>query len=65
MNLIEQVREFWDSRPCNIRHSPKMVGTLEYFDEVEARKYKQNAVGINEIIDSKISVDNHSKHFAS
>jgi len=36
---IEQVRDFWDRRPCNIRHSPKPVGTREYFDEVEARKY--------------------------
>jgi len=39
MNVIEQVREYWDNRPCNIRHSPKCVGTREYFDEVEARKY--------------------------
>ena len=37
--IIEQVRKFWDRRPCNIRHSPKPVGTREYFDEVEARKY--------------------------
>jgi 2-polyprenyl-3-methyl-5-hydroxy-6-metoxy-1,4-benzoquinol methylase len=36
---IERVKEFWDRRPCNIRHSPKPVGTREYFDEVEARKY--------------------------
>ena len=36
---IEAVREYWDRRPCNIRHSPKQVGTQEYFDEVEARKY--------------------------
>jgi 2-polyprenyl-3-methyl-5-hydroxy-6-metoxy-1,4-benzoquinol methylase len=36
---IEEVKEFWDRRPCNIRHSPKPVGTREYFDEVEARKY--------------------------
>ena len=36
---IEKVKEFWDRRPCNIRHSPKPVGTREYFDEVEARKY--------------------------
>ncbi len=36
---VEQVRFFWDRRPCNIRHSPKPVGTREYFDEVEARKY--------------------------
>ena len=36
---IEKVQEFWDQRPCNIRHSPRPVGTREYFDEVEARKY--------------------------
>src|SRR5919106_2012847 len=36
---IVRVRDFWNSRPCNIRHSPKPVGEQEYFDEVEARKY--------------------------
>ncbi|AMM40507.1 type 12 methyltransferase [Candidatus Desulfofervidus auxilii] len=36
---IEEVQSYWDSRPCNIRHSPKEIGTKEYFDEVEARKY--------------------------
>lgn len=36
---IESVKAYWDNRPCNIRHSPKPVGTKEYFDEVEARKY--------------------------
>ena len=36
---IEQVRDYWDSRPCNVRHSLKDTGTKEYFDEVEARKY--------------------------
>jgi SAM-dependent methyltransferase len=36
---IDAVREFWNGRPCNIRHSPKPIGTREYFDEVEARKY--------------------------
>ena len=39
VSIIEQVREFWDRRPCNIKHSPKPAGTREYFDEVEARKY--------------------------
>lgn len=36
---IEAVRDYWDRRPCNIRHSTAPVGTREYFDEVEARKY--------------------------
>jgi 2-polyprenyl-3-methyl-5-hydroxy-6-metoxy-1,4-benzoquinol methylase len=37
---VEDVRRYWDARPCNIRHSQKPVGSKEYFDEVEARKYK-------------------------
>jgi len=37
---IEAVKKFWDSRPCNIRHSSKDIGTREYFDEVEAKKYR-------------------------
>jgi 2-polyprenyl-3-methyl-5-hydroxy-6-metoxy-1,4-benzoquinol methylase len=36
---VETVRSYWNNRPCNIRHSPKAVGTREYFDEVEARRY--------------------------
>lgn len=36
---LAKVRDYWNARPCNIRHSPKPVGTREYFDEVEARKY--------------------------
>lgn len=36
---IEQVRDYWNARPCNVRHSPAPVGTSEYFDQVEARKY--------------------------
>jgi len=37
---VEKVREYWDARPCNIRHSTAPVGSREYFDQVEARKYK-------------------------
>jgi SAM-dependent methyltransferase len=36
---IDEVRNYWDRRPCNIRHSPLPVGTAAYFDQVEARKY--------------------------
>ena len=36
---IADVQRYWDARPCNIRHSTKPVGSKEYFDEVEARKY--------------------------
>jgi len=36
---IDSVRNYWNNRPCNIRHSTQPIGTREYFDEVEARKY--------------------------
>lgn len=36
---IDRVRRFWNERPCNIRHSTKEVGSKDYFDEVEHRKY--------------------------
>ena len=35
----DRVREYWNRRPCNLRHSQAPVGTREYFDQVEARKY--------------------------
>jgi len=36
---ITQVENFWDSRPCNIKHSNAEIATIEYFNEVERRKY--------------------------
>lgn len=40
MKDINKVMSFWDNRPCNIRHSKKEIGSVEYFNEVEYRKYK-------------------------
>jgi SAM-dependent methyltransferase len=37
--LLDQVRQYWNSRPCNLKHSTSPIGTKEYFDEVEARRY--------------------------
>lgn len=39
MKKIDQVKHYWDSRPCNIRHSQSPIGTKKYFDEVETKKY--------------------------
>ena len=36
---ISRVRDYWNARPCNLRHSTAPVGSREYFDQVEARKY--------------------------
>lgn len=39
MTSIRDVQDYWNRRPCNIKHSPSQIGSREYFDEVEARKY--------------------------
>jgi 2-polyprenyl-3-methyl-5-hydroxy-6-metoxy-1,4-benzoquinol methylase len=36
---VEKVQNYWNARPCNVRHSTSPVGTKQYFEEVEARKY--------------------------
>jgi SAM-dependent methyltransferase len=36
---IDNVRGYWDRRPCNMFHSKAELGSKRYFDEVEARKY--------------------------
>jgi ubiquinone/menaquinone biosynthesis C-methylase UbiE len=37
---LSAVQNYWNDRPCNIRHSLKEIGSEEYFNEVEWRKYK-------------------------
>ncbi len=36
---ITIVKNFWNNRPCNIKHSTKKIGSKEYFNDVEQRKY--------------------------
>lgn len=37
---INNVYDYWNERPCNIRHSSKEIGSKEFFDEVENKKHK-------------------------
>lgn len=36
---MDASKEYWDKRPCNIRHSTKPTSTKEYFEEVSQKKY--------------------------
>ena len=36
---MDSIINYWNQQPCNIKHSSCEVGTKEYFDEVEKRKY--------------------------
>ena len=38
-SLINKVYKYWNDNPCNIKHSDKLIGTKEYFEEVTKRKY--------------------------
>ncbi len=37
---LDQVKTYWNVRPCNIYHSNLPLCSKEYFDEVEAKKYR-------------------------
>lgn len=37
---MHEIQSYWDNRPCNIRHSKRDVGTVEYCTEVAQRRYK-------------------------
>jgi SAM-dependent methyltransferase len=36
---IQDVKKFWNNRPCNVQHSSKEIGTKEYFNEIEKKKF--------------------------
>jgi len=36
---IQEVKDYWNARPCNVRHSAAVIGSEDYFNQVEARKY--------------------------
>ena len=36
---IDDVKDYRNRQPCNVKHSKKDVGTVEYFDEVERKRY--------------------------
>jgi len=36
---IEDVKTFWNNKPCNIKHSDKQLNTIDYFVEVSNKRY--------------------------
>jgi len=39
-SLEQRIRRYWNTQPCNIRHGRGEPGTLEFFQEVSARRYR-------------------------
>jgi 2-polyprenyl-3-methyl-5-hydroxy-6-metoxy-1,4-benzoquinol methylase len=38
--LEERIKRYWNTQPCNVKHGKAEPGTLEFFQEVSARRYK-------------------------
>ena len=38
--LEDRIRKYWNTQPCNIKHSASDTGTAEFFREVSERRYR-------------------------
>jgi SAM-dependent methyltransferase len=38
-NLVDKIKQYWNTQPCNIKHSLSEPGTEQYFNEVNDRRY--------------------------
>jgi len=38
--LEERIKRYWNAQPCNVKHGKAEPGTLEFFQEVSARRYR-------------------------
>lgn len=38
-DLIEKIEDYWNTQPCNIKHSLSEVGTEQYWNEVTERRF--------------------------
>ena len=39
-NIEQEIKDYWNSQPCNVKHSTSTIGTREFFNEVTAKRYK-------------------------
>jgi SAM-dependent methyltransferase len=42
-SLEQRIRDYWNNQPCNVRHSKNTPGSLEFFQDVSARRYRVEA----------------------
>ena len=38
-DTITEIINYWNTQPCNIKHSSQPIGTIEYFEEVKDKRY--------------------------
>jgi SAM-dependent methyltransferase len=42
-NLEDKIKRYWNNQPCNVRHGQSEPGSLEFFQEVSARRFRVEA----------------------
>jgi len=40
LELEERIKKYWNAQPCNSKHSTAEPGTLEFYQQVSARRYQ-------------------------
>ena len=40
MSLEQEIKDYWNNQPCNVKHGTSEVGTREFFNEVTAKRFK-------------------------
>tara|TARA_R110000822_G_scaffold306536_1_gene432892 strand:+ start:190 stop:984 length:795 start_codon:yes stop_codon:yes gene_type:complete len=40
LSLEDRIKQYWNTQPCNVRHSENEIGSLEFFKEVSARRFR-------------------------
>jgi SAM-dependent methyltransferase len=38
--LEQRIKRYWNAQPCNVKHSKSEPGTLDFFKDVSARRYR-------------------------
>jgi SAM-dependent methyltransferase len=38
--LEQRIKRYWNAQPCNVKHSKNEPGTLDFFRDVSARRYR-------------------------
>tara|TARA_R110000851_G_scaffold126496_2_gene257998 strand:+ start:78 stop:878 length:801 start_codon:yes stop_codon:yes gene_type:complete len=39
LKLMVEIEEYWDLRPCNVKHSLEKINTIDYYNQVEEKRY--------------------------
>ena len=52
-NIYKKIKNYWNERPCNIRHSKKKLFSREYFQEV-----KKKDILLKDILESLLNLKN-------